>query len=151
MRISLSLKIFVTFIISCYFHYRINHPIKRFKTDNSNEQHKNKNSDLNLYAGHDESNLPNSIQNKPNYLMQDIKSEAESLWKNCDEQQKSNSVSSNASGMKENKNEIESDKISTDNLFTSEGLQPSYADLNKIFDNSDDNSNDDHVRCFYVC
>ncbi|CAH1719545.1 unnamed protein product [Chironomus riparius] len=123
----------------------MNHPIKRFKSDNV-DQHKlkNKNLDFNLYAGHDELTLSNSTQNKPNYLAQDIKSEVESLWKNCEEQKTSNSAN-NASCMKENKSEIDNDKISTDSLFTSEGLQPSYADLNKIFDNSDDNSNDDHL------
>lgn len=125
----------------------MNHPIKRFKTENV-DQHKtkNKNLDFNLYAGHDELTLPNSTQNKPNYLAQDIKSEVESLWKNCEEQ-KTNNNANNANCMKENKSEIDNDKISTDSLFTSEGLQPSYADLNKIFDNSDDNSNDDHVSC----
>lgn len=52
----------------------------------------------------------------------------------------------NANGGKENRSDSEADKNSnSENLFTSEGLQPSYADLNKIFDNSDDNSNDDHV------
>jgi mediator of RNA polymerase II transcription subunit 13 len=127
----------------------MNHPIKRFKSDNV-DQHKakNKNFDFNLYAGHDELTLPNSTQNKPNYLhtAQDIKSEVESLWKNCEEQ-KTNNNANNASCVKENKSEIDNDKMSTDSLFTSEGLQPSYADLNKIFDNSDDNSNDDHVSC----
>lgn len=124
----------------------MNHPIKRFKSENV-DQHKakNKNLDFNLYAGHDELTLPNSTQNKPNYLAQDIKSEVESLWKNCEEQKTINNNANNANCMKENKSEMDNDKISTDSLFTSEGLQPSYADLNKIFDNSDDNSNDDHV------
>ena len=47
--------------------------------------------------------------------------------------------------IKEIKSESESDKMTTEHIFpTEEGLQPSYADLNKIFDNSDDNSNDDN-------
>jgi len=47
---------------------------------------------------------------------------------------------------KDSRNENDLDKNSnSESLFTSEGLQPSYSDLTKIFDNSDDNSNDDHV------
>ncbi|CAH1098511.1 unnamed protein product [Psylliodes chrysocephalus] len=38
--------------------------------------------------------------------------------------------------VKEENKEVK--KITTDNLFTSEGLQPSYKDLDQIFDNSDD-------------
>lgn len=34
----------------------------------------------------------------------------------------------------------------SDNLFTSEGLQPSYKDLDQIFDNSDYTSSDEAVR-----
>lgn len=34
------------------------------------------------------------------------------------------------------------DKMLNESLYTSEGLQVSFEDLNKIFDNSDDNSND---------
>lgn len=36
-------------------------------------------------------------------------------------------------------------KCPTGNLFTSEGLQPSYKDLDQIFDNSDDTSSDEAV------
>ena len=39
----------------------------------------------------------------------------------------------------------DSKKVSTGNLFTSEGLQPSYKDLDQIFDNSDDTSSDEAV------
>ncbi|KAI4455970.1 rag1-activating protein 1 [Holotrichia oblita] len=39
-------------------------------------------------------------------------------------------------------------KLTTGNLFTSEGLQPSYKDLDQIFDNSDDTSSDEaaHIQ-----
>lgn len=40
-------------------------------------------------------------------------------------------------------------KLTTGNLFTSEGLQPSYKDLDQIFDNSDDTSSDEAVNNFY--
>lgn len=76
----------------------------------------------------------------PNYLAQNIQNELGVLWTNGDE-----SKSAPGSNVEKVKTESESEKLSSDNLFTSEGLQPSYADLNKIFDNSDDNSNDDHV------
>lgn len=46
--------------------------------------------------------------------------------------------------VKEENKEVK--KITTDNLFTSEGLQPSYKDLDQIFDNSDD---DEGVRSFF--
>lgn len=36
-------------------------------------------------------------------------------------------------------------KIVTENLFTSEGLQPSYKDLDQIFDNPDYTSSDEAV------
>lgn len=39
-------------------------------------------------------------------------------------------------------------KIVTENLFTSEGLQPSYKDLDQIFDNPDYTSSDEAVRFF---
>lgn len=41
-------------------------------------------------------------------------------------------------------NESENNERNSDNLFTNR-LEPSLADITKIFDNSDDNSNDDHV------
>lgn len=46
-------------------------------------------------------------------------------------------------GIKEENKEVK--KITTENLFTSEGLQPSYKDLEQIFDNSDYTSSDEAV------
>lgn len=43
------------------------------------------------------------------------------------------------------KEEPKDKKMGTGNLFTSEGLQPSYKDLDQIFDNSDDTSGDEAV------
>ena len=123
----------------------MNHPIKRFKADDYEQTKESKIHKYDLYSGqkHSESLLPAQQQlNMPNFIAQNIKVELGSLWVNGDESKTSNS---NIGGVKECKTESESEKISTENLFTSEGLQPSYADLNKIFDNSDDNSNDDHV------
>lgn len=72
----------------------------------------------------------------PNFINQNYNDGSRGDWKNDDPK--------NPNSVKENRSESEADK--NENLFTSEGLQPSYADLNKIFDNSDDNSNDDHVN-----
>lgn len=41
-------------------------------------------------------------------------------------------------------------KILTENLFTSEGLQPSYKDLDEIFDNPDYTSSDEAVSNAFV-
>lgn len=123
----------------------MNHPIKRFKADDYDRTKVSKINKYDLYSGqnHTESLLTTQQQmNMPNYLAQNIKSEL-GLWSNGGEEAKT--PNSNVGGSKECKTESESEKLSTESLFTSEGLQPSYADLNKIFDNSDDNSNDDHV------
>lgn len=124
------------------FHHRMNHPIKRFKADDYERTKLSKANKYDLYSGqkHTESLLPTQQQNMPNYLAQNIKNELGVLWANGDE-----SKTGPGSNVEKVKTESESEKLSSDNLFTSEGLQPSYADLNKIFDNSDDNSNDDHV------
>ena len=115
----------------------MNHPIKRFKADDLERNKANKNLKYDLYAGQqcsESSGLPNYVQQSQNFS-EGIKNE---MWKGDE--------SKNPNGGKENRSESEADKnTNTENLFTSEGLQPSYADLNKIFDNSDDNSNDDHV------
>lgn len=50
-----------------------------------------------------------------------------------------------AGGPKEESKDL---KKATGNLFTSEGLQPSYKDLDQIFDNSDDTSGDEAVSIF---
>lgn len=118
----------------------MNHPIKRFKPDDLDRSRTNRNLRYDLYAGQtcseSSSVLPNLAHQMQNYN-DGVKSE---MWKGDEAK-----GSLNNSG-KENKSESEADKNSnSENLFTSEGLQPSYADLNKIFDNSDDNSNDDHV------
>lgn len=116
----------------------MNHPIKRFKADDLDRYRTNRHSKYDLYAGQtysESSGLPNIVQQMQNYS-DGVKNE---MWKGDESK-------NNANGGKENRSESEADKNSnSENLFTSEGLQPSYADLNKIFDNSDDNSNDDHV------
>lgn len=120
------------------FLYRMNHPIKRFRPDEFDKYKINKNYKDDLYYGQEctqSSTLPFILNQRP--------SSNGSSWGQFDD---SDGGSSNKYKMKEKMNDSDTDKNSNnDNLFTSEGLQPSYADLNKIFDNSDDNSNDEHV------
>lgn len=136
------------------------HPIKRFKADDFDRNKTSKNYTQDLYSGQkftESSSLPIQQTNMPNYLMQNIKSELGNLWNNKNDDSKGGPSSSSRAGcasgnmIKEIKSESESEKMSTEHIFpTEEGLQPSYADLNKIFDNSDDNSNDDHVNFVFV-
>lgn len=110
----------------------MNHPIKRFKPSDLERHKANKNASYDLYAGQkcsESSGLPNYVKQAQNFGESSRGDDPK-----------------NPNGGKENRNENDADKNSqSENLFTSEGLLPSYADLNKIFDNSDDNSNDDHV------
>jgi mediator of RNA polymerase II transcription subunit 13 len=119
-------------ILMFRFIYRMNHPIKRFKADDLDRYKTNKNLKYDLYSGQqssESSNFPN-FSNQMQNFNDGVNSE---MWKGDE--------SKNPNGGKEIR-KSESDDKTAENLFTSEGLQPSYADLNKIFDNSDDNSND---------
>jgi mediator of RNA polymerase II transcription subunit 13 len=117
----------------------MNHPIKRFKSGDLERYRTSKNAKYDLYAG--QSCNEASSSHNANLLGDDVKREMG----------KYDESRTNANGGKENRSDSEADKNSnSENLFTSEGLQPSYADLNKIFDNSDDNSNDDHVRDYWL-
>lgn len=112
----------------------MNHPIKRFKANDIERCKTIKQVKYDLYAGqqHGESSgLPNS-SNQGQSSNDGVKNE----WKGDDGNTKSG----------KERTESEADKDSNSkNLFTSEGLRPSYNDIDKIFDNSDDNSNDNHV------
>jgi hypothetical protein len=120
------------------------HPIKRFKAEDFD---RNKSSSTasryNLYSGqkHAESTTLPSQTNVPGFLAQTIKNE-------ISEELKGSAASRlGGTGLMRIKTESENEKMSTESIFASEeGLQPSESDINKIFDNSDDNSNDDHVR-----
>lgn len=118
------------------FVHRMNHPIKRFKPDdlrsNSNRMSYSK---YDIYAGQQCSGETSNSQP----FNQIIKQET---WKGDESTANKNPLS--CGSIKDGKADVDGEKT-TDNLFTSAGLEPSYADLNKIFDNSDDNSNDDHV------
>ncbi|CRK97337.1 CLUMA_CG010730, isoform A [Clunio marinus] len=130
----------------------MNHPIKRFKPDDLDRNRSNNKSSTkyDLYAGQtcseSSSVLPNLVQQIQNLNESGKIDDAKNnLNNNCGKDNRNvnggNCVGGGSGGV-----DNDPDKNSnSENLFTSEGLQPSYADLNKIFDNSDDNSNDDHL------
>lgn len=111
----------------------MNYPIKRFKPDelrnNSNRLSYPK---QDIYSGEQQAGVgePSSSSQTFNAT---VKQEG---WKSSDESK--STLTSNIN------KETESNERNSDNLFTNR-LEPSLADITKIFDNSDDNSNDDHV------
>jgi hypothetical protein len=122
------------------------HPIKRFKAEDFDRtKTTSTTSRYNLYSGqiHAESTTLPSQASVPSFLTQSIKSEISEEMKGS----AASRLSGTVGGLMKIKTENESEKMSTESIFASEeGLQPSESDINKIFDNSDDNSNDDHVR-----
>lgn len=120
--------------------YRMNHPIKRFKANDLDRNRINRHSQYDLYAGQTCIESPSTLPNLVQMFGNGVKNE----WKGDD-------AKNNPNNGGKQRSESEADKNSTsESLFTNEGLQPSYADLNKIFDNSDDNSNDDHVSGEFI-
>lgn len=130
--------------------FRLDHPIKRFKTDELDNSTKNISYDL--YAGQkqtESSILPCLLNHNQSFMNHDGERSDMAMWKSVDETRHFLNVNCTN---KETRTENDLDKTSnTENLFTIEGLQPTYEDLNKIFDNSEDNSeeNDDHVSLFW--
>jgi len=109
----------------------MNYPIKRFKPDelrnNSNRLSYPKHD---IYAGEQQAGVGETPSSSSQAFGATVKQEG---WKGCDE-----------SKTTPTSKETESSERSSDNLFANR-LEPSLADITKIFDNSDDNSNDDHV------
>lgn len=131
-------QLFIASLVSISFafflHCRMNHPIKRFKANDIERCKTVKQVKYDLYAGqqHGESSGLQNSSNQGQNSNDGVKNE----WKSDDMNTKSG----------KERTESEADKDSNSkNLFTSEGLRPSYNDIDKIFDNSDDNSNDNHV------
>lgn len=100
-----------------------------------------------LYAGHDHTKMAPEPQTYNSSMLQYIKSEKQDqnqvIWIYITKTARTVTVLTDLKicrvlqddANKENKN-----------LFTSDGLQPSYKDLEQIFDNSDDTSGDETVR-----
>lgn len=124
------------------------HPIKRFKAEDFDRNKTTSTaSRYNLYFGqkHAESTTLPSQTTVPSFLAQTIKNEISEEMKGP----AASRLGGTVGGLMKIKTENENEKLTTESIFASEeGLQPSESDINKIFDNSDDNSNDDHVRKF---
>lgn len=109
----------------------MNYPIKRFKPDelrnNSNRLSYPKHD---IYAGEQQAGVGETPSSSSQTFNATVKQEG---WKGSDETKTTPTAK-----------ETESSERSSDNLFANR-LEPSLADITKIFDNSDDNSNDDHV------
>lgn len=106
----------------------MNYPIKRFKPDelryNSNRLSYPKHD---IYAGEQQAGVGESPSTSSQAFNATVEQEG---WRTNDDTRAALTS-----------NETESNEH---NLFTNR-LEPSLADITKIFDNSDDNSNDDHV------
>lgn len=125
----------------------MNHPVKRFKPNddaNVNQQIYNKD----LYADQKISakylSQLSSQSNKSQKMEGSVKSE------NCTGLNDSDEAALDAIEIKKEPVENSAEAIlnkdgKIENLFTSEGLQASYRDLDQIFDNSDDDVCDDSV------
>jgi mediator of RNA polymerase II transcription subunit 13 len=150
----------------------LNHPVKRFKPDGKeNKRYRIGKVDIYSMYNHNgvslnNNELTNNINTKNQFIKQEIKQEAienESMAPQMpphgikrpgdpyefDEEGAGSACTIDGfkrgqAGVKEDPKD--SKKIITGNLFTSEGLQPSYKDLDQIFDNSDDTSSDEAMQ-----
>ncbi|XP_044252330.1 mediator of RNA polymerase II transcription subunit 13-like isoform X1 [Tribolium madens] len=152
----------------------LNHPVKRFKPDGKeNKRNKLGKSDIYSMYNHNgvsvnNNDVTNNFNTKNQFIKQEIKqelTESESTtplgpiqshgvkrpgdpYEFDEEGAGSTCIDGFKRGQTVVKEEPkDSKKISTGNLFTSEGLQPSYKDLEQIFDNnSDDTSSDEAIQ-----
>lgn len=110
------------------------HPVKRFRPEEAEKLKSNK-FRIDLYEGQKYSHS----STLPCILNQQSASEREA---NSSRTSPADGQSLIDSYISKNNPHDGDDKNSNtnENLFTSEGLQPSYEDLNKIFDNSDDDT-----------
>ncbi|XP_074027649.1 mediator complex subunit skuld isoform X2 [Leptinotarsa decemlineata] len=152
----------------------LNHPVKKFKPDGKENHLSSRIGKLDIYSLYDKNcnvNQSNEAVNKIQQvnIKQEIKQEPGS---NVDSEpsmtgphphgvkrpgdpyefdEDGGGSNCNMDGFKRGQVVIKEEnkevkKITTDNLFTSEGLQPSYRDLDQIFDNSDYTSSDEAMQ-----
>lgn len=120
----------------------MNHPVKRFKPneDKAALDAKIRSQNIDLYADEIKNveTLPDQVLALPVNIM------AETVTKTETKTLETDGVMI--------KTEPQDDDMKTGpgNLFTIEGLQPSYKDLDQIFDNSDDASNEDVVSSCHI-
>ncbi|XP_063699092.1 mediator of RNA polymerase II transcription subunit 13 isoform X2 [Culicoides brevitarsis] len=113
----------------------MNHPVKRFKpNDDKAAADAKRSQSMNLYADEirNVEQLPEQVLALPNNIMAEAPIKTET----------GKSDTENGVTIKTEP----ADDHSAGNLFTIEGLQPSYKDLDQIFDNSDDASNEDVLQ-----
>lgn len=125
----------------------MNHPVKRFKPNEDKAAMDAKRSqNIDLYADEIKNveTLPDQVLALPVNIMADthpiIKTEMNSSVNAGDAENGGATI----------KTEPTDDHSGPGNLFTIEGLQPSYKDLDQIFDNSDDASNEDVVSLIFL-
>ncbi|XP_050307755.1 mediator of RNA polymerase II transcription subunit 13 isoform X2 [Anthonomus grandis grandis] len=145
----------------------LNHPVKRFKPD-ENENKFNKKLDLYTMYHHNGIGQCNDISSANPVIKTEIKqepmSESDLATKpllqplpphgvkrpgdpyEFEEAENPNVNNCKTDNFARNVPIKEEPKDKKDNLFTSEGLQPSYKDLDQIFDNSDYTSSDEAIQ-----
>ncbi|XP_049817024.1 mediator of RNA polymerase II transcription subunit 13 isoform X3 [Aethina tumida] len=151
----------------------LNHPVKKFKPD-TRENMRNRLGKTDLYSYHNSlsSNFSNDISGMKNSqvtIKQEIKQENMSMDTEQMVQgqpphphgvkrpgdpyefdEEGGGPNCNMDGFKRGqvpiKEEPKDKKGAAENLFTSEGIQPSIKDLDQIFDNSDDTSSDEAMQ-----
>lgn len=121
----------------------MNHPVKRFKPNEEKaamDAKRSQNTDLYADEIKNVETLPDQVLALPVNIMADtpIKTEMDACPKTCDAENGGATI----------KTEPTDEHSGPGNLFTIEGLQPSYKDLDQIFDNSDDASNEDVVSVY---
>lgn len=117
----------------------LNHPVKRFKPNEDKtvmEAKRSQKTDLYADEMKNVETLPDQVLALPvNIMSENTQNNTETSQKNCDAENGGATI----------KTEPQDEHSGPGNLFTIEGLQPSYKDLDQIFDNSDDASSEDVV------
>ncbi|CAH0563743.1 unnamed protein product, partial [Brassicogethes aeneus] len=146
----------------------LNHPVKRFKPDGADgARSRSVKTDLySLYSGGGASNNNNDLKNvqiKQEIKLENLDMEADSMASLAhphgvkrpgdpyEFEEEGGGANCNMDGFKRGQQPVKEEppkdkKINAENLLTSEGLQPSYKDLDQIFDNSDDTSSDEAMQ-----
>ncbi|XP_031353032.1 mediator of RNA polymerase II transcription subunit 13 isoform X2 [Photinus pyralis] len=153
----------------------LNHPVKRFKPDAKENYRNNRIAKGDLYSSSAQNGvlgINNDLnhtggKSQPPFIKQEIKQEpmdeenvpvlhavlphgVKRPGDPYEFEEEGGGAACNMDGFKPRpvgaKEEAKDAKKASGNLFTSEGLQPSYKDLDQIFDNSDDTSGDEALQ-----
>ncbi|XP_044759811.1 mediator of RNA polymerase II transcription subunit 13 isoform X2 [Coccinella septempunctata] len=152
----------------------LNHPVKRYKpSSKENLRNSNKNDIYSMYTHNGMSNASYDMANNVNVKTQPYVKQELNQEQRCSGEGDASMVPGMSHGIKRPGDPYEFDEegggsscnmdgfkrggpgsnikeepkdAKKTNLFTSEGLQPSYKDLDQIFDNSDDTSSDEAMQ-----